>query len=110
MLAAGRVDRRSSHSPERLARQDAYQVLRVDECRRAGGEVIVLKRAWGHSPEEALRLQVQGMSAEYERAKSIERHRRGTRHAARVGAGHVWSRAPYGSRSVTTDAGGGHAR
>ena len=70
MLAAGRVDRRSSHSPERLARKDAYQVLRVDECRRAGGEVIVLKRAWGHSPEEALRLQVQGMSAEYERPRA----------------------------------------
>lgn len=50
------------------------------------------------------------MLAEYERAKSIERHRRGKRHAARVGAVHVRSGAPYGYRSVTKYEGGGQAR
>jgi DNA invertase Pin-like site-specific DNA recombinase len=34
-----------------------------------------------------LLLQVQGMMAEYERAKILERHRRGKLHAARGGVG-----------------------
>lgn len=98
VVAAGSVDQLYVHSPDRLARKYAYQVLLVDEFRRAGGEVIFLNRALGHSPEEDLLLQVQGMLAEYERAKSIERHRRGKRHAARVEAVHVLSAAPYGYR------------
>ncbi len=73
-------------------------------------EVIFLNRALGQSPEDALRLQVQGMIAEYERAKSMERHRRGTRHAARMGAVHVRSGAPSGYRSVSQYEGGGQAR
>jgi site-specific DNA recombinase len=72
--------------------------LRVDACRRAGGEGIFLHRALGHRPEEDLRLPVQGMIAESERAKMIARHRRGTRHAAHVGAVTVLSGAPYGYR------------
>jgi site-specific DNA recombinase len=45
-----------------------------------------------------------------ERATMIERHRRGQRHAARVGSVNGRSGAPYGDRSVNTHAGGGHAR
>ena len=82
----------------------------MEECRRAGVEVIVLPRALGHSPAEDLLLPVHGMSAEEERAKMIERHRRGKRPAARVGAVHVRRGAPYGYRSVTTEEGGGQAR
>jgi len=68
----------------------------VEELRRAGVAVIFLNRALGQSPADALLLQVQGMIAEYERAKIIERHRRGKRHAARAGVVHVLSGAPYG--------------
>ena len=50
------------------------------------------------------------MMAAYARAKLIERHRRGTRHAARIGAVNVRRGAPSGARSVTKDAGGGQAR
>ena len=110
VVAAGSVDRLYVHSPDRLARKYAYQVLLVDEFRRAGVEVIFLNRALGQSPEDDLLLQVQGMIAEYERAKIIERHRRGKRHAARVGAVNVLSGAPYGYRYVTKYAGGGQAR
>ena len=84
VIAGGAVDRVYVHSPDRLARKYAYQVLLVDEFRRAGVEVIFLNRALGQSPEDDLLLQVQGMIAEYERAKIIERHRRGKRHAARI--------------------------
>jgi site-specific DNA recombinase len=110
VIAARAVDRLYLHSPDRLARKYAYQVLLVDEFRRAGVEVIFLNRALGQSPEDDLLLQVQGMIAEYERAKIIERHRRGKRHAAQAGVVNVLSGAPYGYRSVAKYAGGGHAR
>jgi len=110
VVAAGVVDRLYVHSPDRLARNYAYQVLLVDEFRRAGIEVIFLNRALGQSPEDNLLLQVQGMIAEYERAKILERHRRGKRHAARAGVVNVLSGAPYGYRYVPKYAGGGQAR
>jgi site-specific DNA recombinase len=110
VIAAGSVDQLYVHSPDRLARKYAYQVLLVDEFRRAGVEIIFLNRALGHSPEDDLLLQVQGMIAEYERAKIIERHRRGKRHAAHHGAVNVLSGAPYGYRYVTKYEGGGQAR
>jgi hypothetical protein len=69
-----------------------------------------LNRALGQSPEDDLLLQVQGMIAEYERAKIIERHRRGKRHAARAGVVNGLSGAPYGYRYVSKYAGGGQAR
>src|SRR5881398_1654733 len=110
VIAGGAVDRVYVHSPDRLARKYAYQVLLVDEFRRAGVEVIFLNRALGQSPEDDLLLQVQGMIAGYERAKIIERHRRGKRHAARVGVINVLSGAPYGYRYIAKYAGGGQAR
>src|SRR5262245_1673018 len=110
VVAAGSVDQLYVHSPDRLARKYAYQVLLVDEFRRAGVEVVFLNRALGQSPEDDLLLQVQGMIAEYERAKIIERHRRGKRHAARVGVVNVLSGAPYGYRYVPKYEGGGQAR
>jgi site-specific DNA recombinase len=110
VVAAGSVDRLYVHSPDRLARKYAYQVLLVDEFRRAGVEVVFLNRALGQSPEDDLLLQVQGMIAEYERAKIIERHRRGKRHAARIGVVNVLSGAPYGYRYVPKYEGSGQAR
>jgi len=110
VIAAGAIDRLYVHSPDRLARKYAYQVLLVEEFRRAEVEVIFLNRALGQSPEDDLLLQVQGMIAEYERAKIIERHRRGKRHAARSGVVNVLSGAPYGYRYVAKYAGGGQAR
>ena len=110
LAAAGAVDRLYVHSPDRLARKYAYQVLLVDEFQRAGVEVIFLNRELGRSPEDDLLLQVQGMMAEYERAKIIERHRRGKRHAARAGSVNVLSGAPYGYRYVPKHASGGQAR
>ena len=94
VIAARAVDRLSIHSPDRLARKYASQVLLVDEFRRAGVEVSFLNRALGQSPEDDLLLQVQGMIAEDERAKIIERHRRGKRPAAQAGVVHVLSGAP----------------
>ena len=97
------------HSPDRLARRYAYQVLLVDELKKHGVEIVFLNRAIGVSPEEDLLLQMQGMFAEYERAKIMERSRRGKRHAASRGSVNVLCGAPYGYRYVSKRDGGGEA-
>src|ERR671938_275855 len=104
VIAAGAIDRLYVHSPDRLARKYAYQVLLVDEFQRMGVEVVFLTRELGRSPEDDLLLQVQGMMAEYERAKIVERHRRGKLHAARSGVVNVLSGAPYGYSYVSKHA------
>lgn len=109
LVATGGVDRLYVHSPDRLARKYAYQALLIDEFERAGLEVIFLNRELGKTPEDALLLQVQGMMAEYERAKILERSRRGKRHAAHTGSVNVLCTAPYGYRYVDKHSGGGHA-
>src|SRR5687767_7964388 len=110
LAAAGGVDRVYVHSPDRLARKYAYQVLLLDELATAGVEVVFLNRELGRSPEDDLLLQVQGMVAEYERAKILERSRRGKRHAARAGRVNVFGGAPYGYRYVRARDGNGEAR
>ena len=110
VIAFQGISRLYVSDPDRLARKYAYQVLLVDEFRQAGVEVIFLNRPIGDSPEDDLLLQVQGMIAEYERAKIMERSRRGKRHAARRGDVSVLGRAPYGYHYVTKHEGGGQAR
>src|SRR5947207_5204705 len=103
------IDHLYVHCPDRLARNYAHQVLLLEEFLRAGVEVIFLNREVGQTPEDQLLLQVQGMIAEYERAKILERSRRGKRHAAQVGRVSVLSCAPYGYRYVTKQEGAGAA-
>jgi site-specific DNA recombinase len=98
------------HAPDRLARSYAHQALLLEEFARAGTRVVFLNRPIGDSPEDNLLPQLQGMFAEYERAKVLERSRRGKRHRARAGAVSVLSRAPFGYRYITREAGGGAAR
>jgi site-specific DNA recombinase len=105
IAASGCVDRLYVHSPDRLARKYAYQVVLVDELRRCGVEIEFLNRGVGDSPEDDLLLQVQGMVAEYERAKILERSRRGKLHAARRGSVAVLGGAPYGYRYVSAGQG-----
>jgi site-specific DNA recombinase len=40
LSASGGVERLYVHSPDRLARKDAYQVLLIDEFQRMGIEVV----------------------------------------------------------------------
>lgn len=71
---------------------------------------MFLNRPLGQSPEDDLLLQVQGIVAEYERAKIMERSRRGKKHAAQSGSLNVMSNAPFGYRYVSVREGGGQAR
>jgi site-specific DNA recombinase len=110
LVALKGLDRLYVLSPDRLARKYAYQVLLIDEFQRVGVEVVFLNRELGQTPEDELLLQVQGIVAEYERAKILERSRRGKRHAAQTGDVAVLSGAPYGYRYISKEDGGGQAR
>lgn len=110
VAAAGGLDLLYVLCPDRLARNYAHQVLLLEELLRAGVEVNFLNREVGQTPEDQLLLQVQGMISEYERAKIMERSRRGKRHAAQVGTVSVLSGAPYGYRYIGKHDGAGEAR
>jgi site-specific DNA recombinase len=108
--SAGAIDRLYVHSPDRLARRYAYQVLLVDELQHCGVELVFLNRPLGRGAEDDLLLQVQGIVAEYERAKILERSRRGKLHAAACGRVSVLAHSPYGYRYVPKQLAGGEAR
>ena len=94
--AEGGIELLYVHSPDRLARKYAYQVLLLDELRRCGVTAVFIHGPAGQTAEDELLVQVQGMIAEYERAKILERCRRGKLHRARMGSVNPMSGAPYG--------------
>ena len=100
LAAEGQIEAVLIHSPDRLSRKYAYQVLLVEEFFRSGVEAVFLKTPQAETPEDRLLLQFQGMIAEYERAQILERYRRGKRHKAKQGNVSVLSGAPYGYRYV----------
>lgn len=99
-VAEGTLDILYVSSPDRLARRYAYQVVLLEEFAAHGVEVVFLQAPTDRSPEDALVLQVQGMLAEYERAKIVERCRRGRMHKARQGSVNALGTAPFGYRYV----------
>jgi len=107
--AAGAVDRLYILAPDRLARRHAHQMVLVEELRACGVQIVFVNRPLGTTPEDQLLLQVQSVIAEYERAKILERTRRGRLHAARAGRISTLSHAPYGYRYVDKHSGGGDA-
>jgi len=85
--------------PDRLARKYAYQVLIVEELERLGVAVRFLESPPPTDPHAQLLVQIQGVIAEYERAKITERYRRGKLFRLRQGEAIFW-RVPYGYRRV----------
>jgi site-specific DNA recombinase len=96
--ADGEFQKVAIYSPDRLARRYAYQVIVIEELEKCGCEVIFLQRPISDDPEEKLLIQMQGIIAEYERAKIMERTRRGRLFKARQGHFLMWSNPPYGYR------------
>jgi site-specific DNA recombinase len=97
---AGTIEAVWCLSPDRMARSFAYQMLILDELARLGVAVrFTDSPPLDDDPEARLLIQVQGVIAEYEKAKFAERERRGKLYRAR--AGEVLSRkVPYGYRRV----------
>jgi site-specific DNA recombinase len=109
MAYAGAFNRLYVHSPDRLARKYAYQVLLMEELKGHGVDIVFLNRGIGETPEDLLLVQVQGVIAEYERARIMERSRRGRRHAAQRGSLNAIAHAPYGYRYISKHLAGGEA-
>src|ERR1022692_2968438 len=100
LAAEGHIQAVLIHSPDRLSRKYAYQVLLAEEFSKHGVEIRFVQSPSVITPEDKMMLPVQGMIAEYERAQILERSRRGKRHRAHQGSISVLSGAPYGYRYV----------
>jgi site-specific DNA recombinase len=97
---AGLLDAVWCLSPDRLARLYAYQVIVLDELARHGVRVRFADAPpLDDDPQARLLTQVQGVIAEYERAKIAERYRRGKLWRARAGEVTTW-KVSYGYRRV----------
>ena len=97
---AGLIERVWCLSPDRLARVYAYQVIVLDELARHRVQVAFADApAIDDDPQAKLLTQVQGVIAEYERAKIAERYRRGKLFRSRAGEVITW-RVPYGYRRL----------
>lgn len=93
-------------TPDRLARSYAYQMLVLDELARLGCKVHFTDAPEiADDPQARLLVQMQGVIAEYERAKIAERHRRGKLYRVRSGEAIFW-KVPYGYRRVPRTAEG----
>jgi site-specific DNA recombinase len=103
---AGLLDAVWCLSPDRLARVYAYQVIVLDELARLGVAVRFADApAIDDDPQARLLTQVQGVIAEYERAKIAERYRRGKLWRSRSGEVIAW-KPPYGYRRIPRSAAG----
>ena len=97
---AGQFDAVWCLSPDRLARRYAYQVIVLDEFARHGVSVHFHDTPpLGNDPQTQLLTQVQGVIAEYERAKIAERYRRGKLWRSRAGEVIAW-KCSYGYRRI----------
>ena len=91
------------HSPDRLSRKYIYSGLVQEELKKSGINVIFLNRPDSKdTPEDNLLNGVQGLIAEFEKAKITERTRRGRLYKAKSGF-LVTGKAPYGYTYIRID-------
>ncbi|MFH1220690.1 MAG: recombinase family protein, partial [Candidatus Eisenbacteria bacterium] len=91
------------HSPDRLSRSFIHLGILQEELAKAGVKIKYLNRPESKdTPEEKLLENVQGVIAEYEKTKILERTRRGRLHKAQSGFV-IGGWAPYGYRYVLGD-------
>ena len=72
-------------APDRLARSYGHQIMLLEELQRKGCQAVFVHRPIGSGPDEELLLQMQGVIAQYEHSKILERTRRGKLHRMRRG-------------------------
>lgn len=86
-------------SPDRLARKWVYGEVIADELRKHGIPIQYLNQKDDGTEEGKLLLGITGLFGQYEKAKMIERIRRGRLYGARSGR-LMTSHAPYGYRYI----------
>jgi site-specific DNA recombinase len=94
--AEGRLDVVFVHRPDRLARNFVHQQILLEELQKRGVDVHFVERPIGERPEDRLLVQMQGVIAEYERAKIVECTRRGKLHKVKTGQLLPFTTPPYG--------------
>ena len=105
LVAAGSVAMVLALDRDRLARKVVHNLVLEEELAKHGCELRALNDYAGDSPEAALMRGIQGQFAEYERAKIVERTRRGKERKAREGRVLRGPKPPYGFRyNATHDA------
>jgi site-specific DNA recombinase len=91
------------HSPDRLSRKFIFSGLVQEELTKSGVRIIFLNRPDSKdTPEDNLLNGVQGLIAEFEKAKILERTRRGRMHKAKSNL-LVGNIPPYGYRYIAGD-------
>jgi site-specific DNA recombinase len=95
-ISSKRVEVVIVYDIDRLARKSAYQVLIEEEFFRNGVLVEYVIGQYDDSDEGRLQKQIRASIAEYEKAKILERSKRGKRGKANSGFVIVGARPPYG--------------
>jgi len=91
------------HSPDRLSRKFLYLALLQEEFKRFSIKVIFLNRPESKdTPEDNLLEGIQGLIAEYEKSKIMERTRRGKLHKVKNNL-LIGSIPPYGYKYIVKD-------
>ena len=96
----GLIDKVVILDPDRLARKSTHQLLLSEELKKLGVTLEFVNRQLGDNPEDRLLFNMQGIIAEFEREKIIERTRRGKIYKAKNGQISVMSRSPYGYQYI----------
>ena len=87
------------YNPDRLARKYAYQVIITEELERYGCSIEYIEVPPSDDPNQVMMVQLQGIIAEYERVKIMERLRRGKMHKLRRGI-LMTPKVAYGYRHI----------
>lgn len=99
LAQAGNIEGVLILSPDRLSRKQANQIILIEEFKKQNIQLIFTNQNFSDSPEDNLMLQIQGAISEYERAKILDRMRRGAIHSAKNGQVNG-SNPPYGYKYV----------
>ncbi len=86
---------------DRIARKSVHQMILEEELHRLGVTVEYVIGRYEDSDEGRLQKQIRASIAEYEKAKILERSKRGKRGKAQSGFVLVGSRPPYGYKVIS---------
>jgi site-specific DNA recombinase len=95
------IDAMIVYDLDRMARKSVHQMILEEELLRLGVIVEYVIGRYEDSDEGRLQKQIRASIAEYEKAKILERSKRGKRGKAKSGFVIVGNRPPYGYKSLS---------
>ena len=100
-INAKKVDAVIVYDIDRLARKSVYQMLIEEEFHKSRVGIEYVLGQYDDSDEGRLQKQIRASIAEYEKAKILERGKRGKRGKAKSGFVIVGARPPYGYKVIS---------